>query len=73
MANRYFSSKKRGPKITFELLRVKNKSMLEELDELDFSEEASVNKVASRFEKEGLSALAVNFKNVFSVYTAIIK
>lgn len=73
MANRYFSSKKRGPKITFELLRVKNKSMLEELDELDFTKEVSVSKAVSQFEKEGLSALAVNFKNVFSVDTTITK
>jgi hypothetical protein len=71
VANRYFSSKKNGPKITFELLKVKRKGILEKLNELDFSEEASIGKVISQFEKEGLSALAVNFKNVFSVYATV--
>ena len=35
MANRYFSSKKTGPKITFKLLRSKRKSILEKLNELE--------------------------------------
>ena len=69
MANRYFSSKKRGPNITFELLRVKNKNMLEELNELDFSKEASIGKAIFEFEKKGLNVLAVNFKKAFSVHT----
>jgi hypothetical protein len=52
-------------------LKVKRKGILEKLNELDFSEEASIGKVISQFEKEGLSALAVNFKNVFSVYATV--
>lgn len=67
MANRYFSSKKAGPKITFKLLRAERKSLLEQFNDLDFSQETSVGRVASRLKEEGLSAVAANFKNTFSV------
>ena len=64
MANRYFSSKKTGPKITFKMLRSKRKSILEKLNELDFSKEDSIKEAVSEFEREGLNTLASNFKKL---------
>jgi len=62
VANRYFSQKKSESKIVFELLRTKRKSLLEKLNELDFSEKACISDVVSKFREEGLDRLAANFE-----------
>ena len=63
MANRYFSSAKRGPKVSFSLIEKKRKSLLRKLDELDFKDEESLNKTASRFRDQGLDVFAEKFEN----------
>jgi hypothetical protein len=65
MANRYFSSKKTGPKKTFSLLKAKRIGILEKLNEMDFSKKEALEETVLQFENQGLKVIAENLENVF--------